>query len=588
MNDTNKAIAKRIIKELKIRDWSQIELLKRIIKFKNPSLSKADIYYEAISKKANFSTSLKGSDKRPISKEDLYVISKVFSLPLEYIWFGEEKKSGFIPTGARYAAFQDTENEYRTYIAGLEHEDMVQHADETGHNLFDYFAEFESINGYRFFVNNYNLHFDYANHGEMVYINKDGFTQFCMPFKRGNLMSDNLISVLIKFKDTKSFRVVYFDNCSLARFDSNQMSYHDKKLFGDDFLKQLLENESFLDFVLEPKTITLSKLDKRYSSNEARTFVEPMFYEALDYAMSHQSEYRSSLLKMLKFALDYDKSQYEFIKEYLESHKNDNFGYRDVSIDIYNPKFLVSSFNRTMGNIITIKGIVDDSEIDELIKQIELYAFNITHIINDQERDKEGLKISTPDNPLFLELHDNAINQNADFVPCKIHSTKEFTSFEYYDSTEIGFGSTDHMALLIDFLDKAQKLVQKKEGKVLVHGNIREAKFMTSKGKIIGLAGWQHCHYGDKYEDKAEALAEIKDYFGYGSKFLPAYKEIFDVISKGFTKDEQIILINRAINILDKERKQLPKDEHDYLNKVSLLKERSSRLELFKEQYLEK
>lgn len=587
MDDSNKAIAKRINKELRIRGWNQITLLRKIIRFKNPDISISEVYREATAKKGNFSTALKGTDKRPISKEDLYVISKIFAIPFEYLWLGEEKKSGFIPTGARYAAYQDNDNEYRTYISNLEYEDRFLYGDETGNSLFDYFAEFDSINGYRFFVNNYDLHFDYVHYGRLVYVNSDGHEQFCSS-DENNLMSDNLISTLIKYKDIKTFKSIYFDSCSLERFNSNLLYDRHKKLFGDDFLSQLIENESFLEFVLKTKTVELSKLDKHYDSNEKRTFVEPMFYEALEYAMNHQKESKNALLKLLKFALEYNKSQYEFIKEYVNLHKNDNFGYHDVSVDNYNPRFLRSYMNWTMGNIIRINGMAEDPDIDELVREVEQYAFNMTHIVNDQERNNEGIKISTPDNPLFLELHNNALEKNANFVPIKIHSNKEFTYFQYYDSVAISFGNTEHLTLLLDYLDKAQELVSKKDGKILVHGNIGGAKFMTVNGEIIGLANWQQCHYGDKYEDRAEALAKLNDYFGFGGKYLNKYKEIFDVVSKGFTKEEQITLIDRAIELLDKERKSLSKDEYNYLEKVCLFKERSSRLELFKEQYLEK
>ena len=144
------------------------------------------------------------------------------------------------------------------------------------------------------------------------------------------------------------------------------------------------------------------------------------------------------------------------------------------------------------------------------------------------------------------------------------------------------------MTLLLNYLHKAQELVSKKDGKILVHGNIGGAKFMTANGEIIGLANWQQCHYGDKYEDRAEALSKLNDYIGFGGQYLSKYKEIFDVVSKGFTKEEQITLIDRAIELLDKKRKSLSKDEYNYLDKVCLLKDRSSRLELIKEQYLEK
>ena len=588
MDVSNKAIAKRINKELKKRDWKQVDLLKRIIKFKNPEFTKVDVQSEAMIKKGNFSTSLKGNDNRPIPKEDLYIISKIFGVSLEYLWFGEEKKNGFIPAGARYAAYQDNDNEYRTYIAGLEYEDKVQYGDEFDFNLFDYFAQFDSINGYRFFVNNYELHFDYVQYGQLMYVNSDGNTQFCKSSDEDNLMSDKLISTLIKYNDVKTFKVIYFDNCSMGRFNPDLMYRRNKRLFGDDFLSQLVENEAFLEFALKTKTIELSKFNRHDDSNEKRTFVEPMFYEVLDYAMNHQKECRNTLLKLLKFALEYNESQYNFIKDFLEIHKDDTFGYGDVSINEYNPRFLRSYRNTIMGNIIKIKGITDDPVIDELVQEIEQYAFNMTHIINDQERNNEGIKISTPDNPLFLELHDNAVEQKADFVPFKIHSNKEFTYFQYYESTAIDFGNTSHVTFLMEFLDKAQKLVSKKENKVLVHGNLRGAKFMTINGEIVGLANWQQCHYGDKYEDRAEALSRLNDYYGFGGKYLTKYKEIFDIVSNGFTEEEQVILVDKAIKILNKQRKQISKDEHNYLDKVARSKELSSRLELFKEQYLEK
>ena len=77
MNDSNKAIAARINKELKNRGWKQSKLLKKILEFKNPNLSKEELYKEALRKKGNFSTTLKGTSARTIPKEELYIISKI-------------------------------------------------------------------------------------------------------------------------------------------------------------------------------------------------------------------------------------------------------------------------------------------------------------------------------------------------------------------------------------------------------------------------------------------------------------------------------------------------------------------------------
>lgn len=584
MDNSNKAIAKRINKELKSRDWTQTDLLREIIKFKCPNISKTELYAEVNAKKGNFSTALKRNSDRSISKEDLYIISKVFGVPLEYIWFGDEKKSGFIPKGARYAAFQDSESEYRSYIASLEYEDRVQYGDEFGFNLFDYFGQFDSINGYKFFLENYDLHFDYVQYGQLMYVNGEGHLQFCSSSDRDNLISNNLIDILVKHNDVKMFSKIYFDNCSPNRFNPEAF-YRNKNYFGDSFLETLLKNEAFLDLALKTKVVDLSDLNRHYEKGTKRTFIEPMFFEALSYAFEHEKEYEAQLEKMLLVAVDYNKSQFEFVKEYLKANKENEYG--DVSIDRYSPRFLRSSRNMLMGNIIKLNETSSNEAINQLLKEVEQYAFNMTHIINEQEKNNEEIKISTPDNQLFIELHENAVAQRADYVPTVIRSSKEFTYFQYYESGAIDPNNAEQLQIVLNVLNKSQVLVQPKDGEVLVHGNLEGRVLMLNNGGVAGLSGWQKCHYGDKYEDRAELLSNVDIYY-FDEKYLARYHEIIEVLSQGFDKDEQLVLLDRTIGLLNFKRKKLLKDDKDNMSRALRLKERCSKLEFFKEVYLGK
>ena len=584
MDNSNKAIAKRINKELKNRDWTQTDLLREVIKFKFPNISKAELYAEVNAKKGNFSTALKRNSDRSISKEDLYIISKIFGVPLEYIWFGDEKKSGFIPKGARYAAYQDNEIEYRSYIASLEYEDRIQYGDEFGLNLFDYFGQFDSINGYKFFLENYDLHFDYVHYGQMVYVNSEGHTQFCSSSDHDNVISNNLINTLVEFKEIKMFREIFFDNCSVNRFNPEAF-YRNKNYFGESFMEVLLKNEPFLDLALKTKVVDLNNLNGHYEKGTKRTFVEPIFFEALSYAFKHEKEYKSQLEKMLSVAVEYNKSQLEFVKEYLKVNKENEYG--DVSIDRYSPRFLRSSRNVLMGNIIKLNEASSDDVISKLLKEIEQYAFNMTHIINEQEKNNEEIKISTPDNPLFAELHENAVAQRADFIPTVVRTSKEFTYFQYYESGAIDPNNAEQLKMVLDILNKSQSLVKLEDGKVLVHGNMEGRALMLNNGVVSGLAGWQKCHYGDKYEDRAELLSNIDIYY-FDEKYLARYKELFEVLSQGYDKAEQLALLNKAVEILNNKRKKLPKDDRDSLNRAIRLKERCSKLEFYREVYLSK
>ena len=166
MDNSNKAIAKRINKELENQGLSKIKLFRKILKFKNPQLNDKEIYALANKEKGNFFTALKGDNERGITKEFLYIISKVLKLPLEYIWFGEDKKGRFIPSGPRYVAYQDTDGAYRSFVSDYDSTLGILHTQEEGFNIFDYLGQYDSINGYRFFKDNFDLHFDYYQFNE--------------------------------------------------------------------------------------------------------------------------------------------------------------------------------------------------------------------------------------------------------------------------------------------------------------------------------------------------------------------------------------------------------------------------------------
>ena len=584
MDNSNKAIARRINKELKIRDMKQTDLLKGIIKSKNPNYNVFQLNAEVRAKKGNFSTALKLNGNRSISKEDLYIISKLLGVSLEYLWFGDDKKNNFVPKGARYVAFLDEESEYCNYIAGIEREGRIQYGDEFGYNLFEYFGQFDSINGYKFFLKNYNLHFDYIHYQQLMFEDSEGYPQACSSTDRENLLSDNLLSTLVKYKDVKTFKAIYFDNCSLKRFDGDVNCHRNKTLFTEDFVKMILENDSFLSVIFSTKEVELQNFYRHYDKGEKRTFVEPMFYEVLLYALKNENDYKDQLLSMLKFALEYNKSQYEYIKNYLKTHTDE---YSDVRIDQYSPRFLRSSRNIPMGNVFSFKGKAENKEINDLIKEIEQHAFNMTHIINEQEKNDEEIKISTPDNPLFLEMHQNAIKQNVDYVPVMIHSDKEFTFFNYYEARNIDFENAEVLEAVIECLSKVQSLVQPKTNKVLVHGNLSGKVLMNVDGKTASLSGWQKCHYGSKYEDRAELLTKI-DIYAYGAEFLEKFNKLFTIVSKGLNEEEKVKLIDAAINLLNERRKAIHAESKDDMSRAFNLKTLASRLEFFKEQYIDK
>ena len=284
---------------------------------------------------------------------------------------------------------------------------------------------------------------------------------------------------------------------------------------------------------------------------------------------------------MLSFALEFNKTQNAFIKDYLRIHYGKD-EHADVHIDQYAPRFLRSSRNIPMGNVFRIREKVEDELLSNLIKEIEKIAFNMTHIINAQEKKNEEIVISTPNNPLFLELCNNAREQKASFVPLVLHSDKEFTYFQNYESTTINFDNYEQLQSVIDYLDKAQNLVVPKPNKVLVHGDLTNKTLMIENGKVVGLAGWQNCHYGSKYEDRAVLLSNI-DSYSYRDDYLKKYKELFDILSQGFDQTEKANLIDRAIDILTEKRKAITKEGRDSFYKICSLKERASKLELFKE-----
>ena len=586
MDNSNKAIAKRINKELRSRDWKPTKLLKKIIEYKNPEISKDDLQAEVIKRKSNFSTTLKGGEKRSFSKEDLYIISKIFSLPLEYIWFGDEKKSGFVPNGARYAAYQDNDGEYRTYIASLEYEDRLQSSDEFGFNLFDYFGQYDSINGYKFFAKYYSLYFDYETNGQLRYINSEGYAQYCSYENKEVVVCDNLLMTLVKYNDVKTFKTIFFDNCSLSRFNYEQHYYRNRRPFSDTFLDTLLRNNAFLELIFKTTEIDLDNFRgySKYFKGEKRSFIEPMFYEVLSYALKHEEDYNEQLLKLLQFALEYNKSQFEFVKQYLETHEDI---YSDVRIYEYDPRVLKSGNGVLMGNIFKIRDELSNVELKNLANEIEKYAFNITHIINEQEKNNEEIKISTPDNPLFMELSEKAIEQNITFVPRIIHANKEFTYFQNYESNRIEFNDVKHLRFVIDCLNRAQSLVASKPNKVLVHGNLTGRVIMFANGEMSGLSEWQKCHYGSKFEDRADLLSNI-DVYTAGEEYLNKVEPLFDVISEGFNQEEKIKLIDKAINILNEQRKNNLIEGKSDVYRVYWLKDRASKLEFFKEMRLER
>ena len=166
------------------------------------------------------------------------------------------------------------------------------------------------------------------------------------------------------------------------------------------------------------------------------------------------------------------------------------------------------------------------------------------------------------------------------------YSNKDYVFFKAYKSHTIQYEDVEQLRSIINVLDKSQDLVNRKANKVLVHGNLNGNVLMIEDNKIIGLAEWQKCHYGDKFEDRVELLSNV-DIYHFRNDFLIKFNDIFEIISQGFDENEKRKLIEKTINILDKKVKSLPNNKEQFYETYNL-KERSIKLEIFKKIYFEK
>lgn len=252
--------------------------------------------------KGNFSKIIKGI--RPINKDYIIPLEKIFGVPVAkliepetYNYLINKENIPFLK-GIRYYAYKDDMNLYYNELSkntDNKGNSIIFNKDEFGRTFLDYVVEYKSFNAIKYLYDKYQLKL--KRYDNFFQVNGEHFIDinFC-----NSILFARMVSEL---NDTKLFYDIYN---TYDIIDGDNLVYQQ-----DDFLKIILDNDNLFNEMFKTKEYLFE-----YSNYEKRLYkidsfpintINPIINNCLKYAINNIDKYKKQAIKMLNFALVYNK-----------------------------------------------------------------------------------------------------------------------------------------------------------------------------------------------------------------------------------------------------------------------------------------
>lgn len=296
----------------------QTDLLCRIFKYNMKATLKDQnikAYDWAQKQKANFSKMVNEGRKFPV--DYLIGIEHVLNTSGDYLYMGSDEKSGFIPRGLRYTAYNDDPVGYISLMGESQDEregEVVTSFDEYGNSLVDYIIKFKSINGIRFLVENYGYKYNPMYHH---FAAKDNFHFYVhnnnAPMLIAKMIADN--------SDSDLFFAMFDEGLELL----NNYFKNENDIFNSpEFVSLILENDKLFDAALHKVNYSIEFINQRKHgfAFDNNYFINPIISNLLNAAISdglyclktgEKSNYFLKAERIARYALKHNIEQVEFI-----------------------------------------------------------------------------------------------------------------------------------------------------------------------------------------------------------------------------------------------------------------------------------
>lgn len=320
-----------------------------------------EAYRFAEREKANFSKMLKG--ERPLKYDFIIPLEKIFGVSLARLMNEEayklpvEKENVAFDKGFRYYASVDDPALYEKEfdkLLDIDGKTILNNKDEFGKTFLDYIVEYGSVNGIRYFYNNYkprmkwwNNQFQFDKSKEITWLHIE------------NVMP--LVRLVAGMHDVDMFYTM---------FDSYNMFFHfgdygdDKILFcTEEYLELIMDNDDLFTALFDIKEYhrDLGSTGKRKHGKDFITYYSenPILNNCLKYALRHLPKYRNQAIEILRFGIKHNQHIIEDHNPYNCYIFGDLGAVKDCKSDDHY-EFAIVTYERD----------VKDKEINDLIDQL--------------------------------------------------------------------------------------------------------------------------------------------------------------------------------------------------------------------------
>ena len=319
----------------------------------------------AAKQKSNFSKMLKG--ERPLERKFIEPLEKILGVSLakltcEYSYDLplDESDIPFIK-GFRYYAHKDDPKLYEELdkMCTLEGNPILSNTDEYEKGFLDYLVEYQAINGIRFLSEKHNFVVEPYGQTLMFSSNTLYRNMFC-----ANYME--VAKLIIRSSDSKLFNKV-FNN-----FECMVLSpWVDDNLWckKEEFIDEVINNEKIFESIFKINNYSFDAINRGCNPKDGKKpdikLINPLIECCLDYALKNLAYYKDQALKILNFAMSYNKEIIHTL---------------DPEADRYciQYKYYVCESHRRIHANLILTDITQtgDKEIDEMISKLPTIKIN--------------------------------------------------------------------------------------------------------------------------------------------------------------------------------------------------------------------
>lgn len=471
-------------------NMQQTELLRKIwSSLPEDERSTDGPYAFADDNKANFNKMIKGD--RPFKASYIPIIERELQTTFLYIVTGETNgtEGKFRPHGLEYTASLDDYEAYRTLFNEVDADGRLvyQNWDEYEKNIIDYIIQYDSIEGWRFLIQE-----GYLRCGGLrifgEYSNEDYFRFFNILFEHREY------ELCVKLFDP------------FGNYVSSSHMYRKANIYEtNEFKQRMLSVMCKSDALLTKESVSCEDIHvpSELSMDEI-LFINPFLQSVLQEALTDIERYRETLNRLLDYGIHYNE---EYLK-WFDEHCGDTENRKRLEV-LESGIVLLGGYK--IGNMLTY-GTINPNISDDVRSKLQTLQDQTNRLLNLVRElkntgktiiDGEFIWRPSSHNEMEYEMLRCCEQAGLGKVPRYYETKNDLDRLDYMRGAKLKDweGKRECFPHMMDFLRQFHDTTRSQNGKVYVHGHMWGENVILDGSDVKGVINWKDCRVGDPYED---------------------------------------------------------------------------------------